>query len=122
MERPTGFAGEVGYIAGSIKTRRRKVGDTVTRQTLPKSLCPATVKSADGVLRYLSVDGAKYGDLKDALEITAMIRRFRSSLKPRLHSASAIAADSRTSAYGIIQERLEREYRLDLITTAPSVI
>ena len=120
-------AGEVGYICASIKN----VGDTAPGDTITT----AENSAAEPLLGYKGiqqmvfcglypVDGARYGDLKDALE------------KLRLNDA-ALSFEPETSAalgfgfrcgflgllhYEVIQERLEREFNLDLISTAPSVI
>ena len=121
------YAGEVGYITGSIKTLAdAKVGDTVTLTSNPAEEPLPGYREAQPMVfcGIYPVDGARYGDLKDALE------------KLQLNDA-ALSFDPETSvALGfcfrcgflgllhmeIIQERLEREYQLDLITTAPSVI
>ena len=120
-------AGEVGYITASIKTvGDTKVGDTVTSATNPAS------EPLDGFrdvhpMVYSGIypaDGARYGDLRDALE------------KLQLNDASLVFEPETSVALGfgfrcgflgllhmeIIEERLEREFNLDLITTAPSVI
>ena len=120
-------AGEVGYITASIKTvGDTRVGDTVTLATQPAD------EPLDGFrdvhpMVYSGIypaDGARYGDLRDALE------------KLQLNDASLVFEPETSIALGfgfrcgflgllhmeIIEERLEREFNLDLITTAPSVI
>ena len=120
-------AGEVGYITASIKT----VGDTRVGDTVTHADNPAT-EPLDGFrdvhpMVYSGIypaDGARYGDLRDALE------------KLQLNDASLVFEPETSVALGfgfrcgflgllhmeIIEERLEREFNLDLITTAPSVI
>ena len=120
-------AGEVGYITASIKTvGDTRVGDTVTHADNPAA------EPLDGFrdvhpMVYSGIypaDGARYGDLRDALE------------KLQLNDASLVFEPETSVALGfgfrcgflgllhmeIIEERLEREFNLDLITTAPSVI
>ncbi|MBQ8302914.1 MAG: translation elongation factor 4 [Clostridia bacterium] len=120
-------AGEVGYITASIKTvGDTRVGDTVTLADNPAD------EPLDGFrdvhpMVYSGIypaDGARYGDLRDALE------------KLQLNDASLVFEPETSVALGfgfrcgflgllhmeIIEERLEREFNLDLITTAPSVI
>ena len=120
-------AGEVGYIAASIKNiADTQVGDTVTNRDNP---CE---KPLDGYKKVNSmvysgiypVDGAKYGDLRDALE---KLKLNDASLSFEPETSIALGFGFRCGFLGllhmeIIQERLEREYNLDLITTAPSVI
>lgn len=121
------FAGEVGYITASIKNvGDTRVGDTITHfnrkadKALPgyKAVLPMVYAG------IYPADGAKYGDLREALE------------KLQLNDASLIFEPETSNALGfgfrcgflgllhmeIIEERLEREFNLDLITTAPSVI
>ena len=120
-------AGEVGYITASIKTvGETRVGDTITLANNPAA------EPLDGFrevhpMVYSGIypaDGARYGDLRDALE------------KLQLNDASLVFEPETSVALGfgfrcgflgllhmeIIEERLEREFNLDLITTAPSVI
>ena len=129
---PTGRAvqpGEVGYIAASIKTvGDTRVGDTVTlvRTARRRSRCPATSKvQPDGVLRHLSRPTARATtDLREALE-KLQLNDAALSFEPE--TSVALGFGFRCGFLGllhmeIIQERLEREYNLDLITTAPSVV
>ena len=128
MEKTDGlFAGEVGYISGSIKTLAdAKVGDTVTLANNPaKEPLPGYREAQPMVFCGIyPVDGAKYGDLKDALE---KLQLNDAALSFEAETSVALGFGFRCGFLGllhmeIIQERLEREYLLDLITTAPSVI
>ena len=120
-------AGEVGYITASIKNiGDTRVGDTVTHADRPADEAMPGFKAVQPMV-YAGIypaDGAKYGDLRDALE------------KLQLNDAALIFEPETSIALGfgfrcgflgllhmeIIEERLEREFNLDLITTAPSVI
>ena len=120
-------AGEVGYLTASIKTvADTRVGDTVTGVEDPCSEPLPGYKAVQPMV-YSGVypaDGSKYGDLRDALE------------KLKLNDASMSYTQENSIALGfgfccgflgllhmeIIMERLEREYNLDLITTAPNVV
>lgn len=126
---PSGIlrAGEVGYITASIKNiSDTKVGDTVTDAFNP---CPEALPGYRNVQPMVfsgiyPADGAKYGDLKDALE---KLQLNDASLTFDPETSVALGFGFRCGFLGllhmdIIQERLEREYNLDLITTAPSVI
>ena len=120
-------AGEVGYFTASIKTvGDTRVGDTVTGAANPTpeplpGFCDVRPMVYAGIY---PADGARYGDLRDALE------------KLQLNDASLVFEPETSVALGfgfrcgflgllhmdVIEERLEREFNLDLITTAPSVI
>ncbi len=120
-------AGEVGYITASIKTvGDTKVGDTVTLADNPADEALSGFRDVHPMV-YSGIypaDGARYGDLREALE------------KLQLNDASLVFEPETSIALGfgfrcgflgllhmdIIEERLEREFNLDLITTAPSVI
>ena len=119
-------AGEVGYITASIKSvRDTRVGDTVTKVSQPADEALPGYKKVTPMV-YCGIypaDGAKYGDLRDALD------------KLQLNDASLVFEPETSVALGfgfrcgflgllhleIIIERLEREFDLDLVTTAPSV-
>lgn len=121
------LAGDVGYIAASIKNiRDTRVGDTVTLVNNPAPNPLPGYKKVNSMV-YCGIypaDGAQYEDLKEAL------------MKLQLNDASLMFEPETSIALGfgfrcgflgllhmeIIQERLEREYNLDLVTTAPSVI
>lgn len=132
--RPFGYqpsetisSGEVGYIMASIKTvRDTNVGDTVTLAGSPaKEPLPGYKKVNPMVFCGIyPADGSKYGDLRDALE---KLQLNDASLTFEAENSTALGFGFRCGFLGllhmeIIQERLEREYNLDLITTAPSVV
>lgn len=126
---PTGElkAGEVGYIAASIKNiGDTRVGDTVTTVENPCSEPLPGYKKVNPMVfsGVYPADGAKYQDLREALEKLALND---ASLSFEPETSVALGFGFRCGFLGllhmeIIQERLEREYDLDLITTAPSVI
>ncbi len=120
-------SGEVGYIAASIKDiGDTRVGDTVTSVEHPCSEPLEGYKKVNPMV-YSGIyptDGAKYPDLRDALE---KLRLNDASLSFEPETSIALGFGFRCGFLGllhmeIIAERLEREYNLDLITTAPSVI
>ncbi|MDO4504191.1 MAG: translation elongation factor 4 [Clostridia bacterium] len=126
---PTGIlsAGEVGYIAASIKSvSSAKVGDTITLEQMPADSPLPGYREVNPMVfcGIYPLDGSKYGDLKDALE---KLKLSDASLSYELETSTALGFGFRCGFLGllhmeIIQERLEREYNLDIITTAPSVV
>ncbi|NLX65084.1 MAG: elongation factor 4 [Clostridiaceae bacterium] len=132
--RPGGFiqsdslvAGEVGYLCASIKNVRDcRVGETITSASNPaKEPLPGYKKAVPMVFCGIyPADGSKYGDLRDSLE---KLQLNDASLQFEPETSKALGFGFRCGFLGllhmeIIQERLEREYNLDLVTTAPSVI
>ncbi len=121
------LAGDVGYIAASIKNvKNSRVGDTITLAENPaKEALPGYKKVNSMVFCGIyPSDGAKYGDLRDALE---RLQLNDASLTFEPESSIALGFGFRCGFLGllhmeIVQERLEREYDMDLVTTAPSVI
>jgi len=120
-------SGEVGYIAASIKSiGDTQVGDTVTDAENPCDAALPGYKKVNPMVfsGIYPADGARYGDLRDALE---KLQLNDASLSFEPETSIALGFGFRCGFLGllhmeIIQERLEREYNLDLITTAPSVI
>lgn len=120
-------AGDVGYITASIKNvRDARVGDTITDATRPaskplKGYKPAVPMVFSGIY---PVDGARYGELKEALE---RLQLNDAALGFEPETSIALGFGFRCGFLGllhmeIIQERIEREFNLEIITTAPSVI
>ena len=120
-------AGMVGYITASIKNvKDTRVGDTITLVDNPcKEALPGYKKVTPMVYCGLyPADGAKYNDLRDALE---KLQLNDASLFYEPETSLALGFGFRCGFLGllhleIIQERLEREYNLDLVTTAPGVV
>ena len=132
--RPLGYescaelqAGQVGYLTASIKNvRDTEVGDTVTEAERPAEEALPGYRHAQSMV-YCGVyteDGSKYPDLREALE---KLQLNDASLTFEPESSVALGFGFRVGFLGmlhseVIQERLEREFDLDLITTLPSVI
>lgn len=120
-------AGMVGYITGSIKNvKDTRVGDTVTDRDNPCAEPLPGYKKVQSMVYcgLYPADGAKYPDLRDALE---KLQLNDASLQFEPETSIALGFGFRCGFLGllhleIIQERLEREYNLDLVTTAPGVI
>ncbi len=120
-------AGEVGYLTASIKSvSDTQVGDTVTLHERPTAEpCPGFHEAHPMVYAGIyPADGARYGDLREALE---KLRLNDAALSFEPETSVALGFGFRCGFLGllhmeIIEERLEREFNLDLITTAPSVV
>ena len=120
-------AGEVGYLAAAIKTvSEARVGDTITLSENPAQQPLAGYRKVNPVVfcGIYPADGARYTDLREALE---KLQLNDASLLFEPETSKALGFGFRCGFLGllhmeIIEERLEREYNLDLITTAPSVV
>ena len=120
-------AGMVGYLTASIKNvRDTMVGDTITDDDKPCAEALPGYKKVQSMVfcGMYPADGAKYPDLRDALE---KLQLNDASLNYEPETSIALGFGFRCGFLGllhleIIQERLEREYNLDLVTTAPSVV
>ena len=120
-------AGMVGYITASLKNvKDTRVGDTITNRLHPCDKPLPGYKKVNPMVYcgMYPADGAKYPDLRDALE---KLQLNDASLQFEPETSAALGFGFRCGFLGllhleIIQERLEREYNLDLVTTAPGVI
>ena len=120
-------AGEVGYLTASIKTiSDTRVGDTVTDADNPAAEPLPGYKTCQPMVfsGVYPADGSKYGDLRDALE---KLKLNDASMSYTQENSVALGFGFRCGFLGllhldIIMERLEREFNLDLITTAPNVV
>ena len=120
-------AGEVGYLTASIKTiADTRVGDTITGVANPSTEALPGYKTVQPMVfsGVYPADGSKYGDLRDALE---KLKLNDASMSYTQENSIALGFGFRCGFLGllhmeIILERLEREFNLDLITTAPNVV
>ena len=120
-------AGEVGYVAASIKSvAETKVGDTITEANRPAKEALPGYKQANSMVfcGVYPADGAHYDDLKEALD---KLKLNDASLSYEHETSAALGYGFRCGFLGllhmeIITERLEHEFDLDLVTTAPSVV
>ena len=120
-------AGEVGYVAGSLKdVRDIRVGDTITSESNPADEPLPGYRGVTSMVfcGMYPVDSADYDNLKDALE---KLQLNDAALNFEPETSAALGFGFRCGFLGllhmdVIQERLEREYNLELVTTAPSVI
>ena len=120
-------AGEVGYMTASIKEiRDTRVGDTITEAMRPcKEALPGYKEPQPMVYcGFYPADSAKYPDLRDALE---KLQLNDAALQYEPETSQALGFGFRCGFLGllhldVVQQRLEREYDMDLVTTAPSVI
>lgn len=121
------YPGEMGFITASIKTVSEcKVGDTITDEKKPAELALDGFKPSVPVVfcSLFPVDSSEYETLRDSI---AKLQLNDSSLEFQVESSAALGQGFRCGFLGllhmeIVQERLEREFDLDLITTAPSVV
>lgn len=119
-------AGEVGYVCASIKkVADTQVGDTITSATNPTKMPLAGYKKVQPVVfsGIFPADGSKYNELKDALE---KLKLNDSALEYTSENSTALGFGFRCGFLGllhmeVIQERIEREFNLEIITTAPGV-
>ena len=120
-------SGEVGYIAASIKTvSTAKVGDTITLSSNPASNPLPGYREVNPMVfcGIYPLDGSKYADLRDAIE---KLKLNDASLTFEPETSTALGFGFRCGFLGllhmeVIEERLEREYNIGIITTAPSVV
>jgi len=121
------YAGDVGYISASIKTvRDTRVGDTITLKNNPTADVMPGYRNIQSMVfaGFYPADGSHYEALRDALE---KLKLNDAALMFEPETSSALGFGFRCGFLGllhldIIQERLEREYDIDLVTTSPSVV